>query len=79
LQCPSCGCPIAVKVAAVRDDQACTDELADLVVRTVIEHGPISGRALRAMLRRRRPDVRTALLDAEAAGRIYATRDGWTT
>ena len=77
LQCPSCGCDIAVKVAAVPDDQARAAELVDLVARTVTEHGPISGRALRAMLRRRRPDVRAALLEAQAASRIRETEAGW--
>jgi hypothetical protein len=77
LQCPSCGCPITVRVAAAVDEQARAAQLVDLVVSTVTEHGPISGRALRKTLARRRADVRTALTTAEAAGRIRDTEDGW--
>jgi len=77
LECPHCGGAVDLRVVRGRD-QVTGGELRDELVRLIAEHGPVSGRDLRVMVKRRRADVRAALVEAADAGQIrHVPLKGW--
>ena len=70
LECLHCGRALDLRVARGRDEER-DGELLERVVQIIREHdGPISGRGIRITVKRRRADVREALIEARDAGQI---------
>jgi predicted transcriptional regulator len=78
--CPHCGGSLTVLAAArvIAAPETRDALILERVVQVVDEHGPLSARKVAEKAHRRHSDVRRALHEAQAAGRIRETESGWT-